>query len=186
MKSHVPSLNTAILSVRFFFGSIKDKNNEDDFKLIPLSQIIVPDLLRWALGGHIDSNTRHPLCIATMLQFLFTLLTKTQSLHCLDQSNGISSENSLRQIFKLSVDAIGTRKTDVIEEYARSTMRITALKLLLIIMNIDQSSPTAKIKSLTPGDIAQALSTIRGVANVDESTDVRKLASYLVNALQCC
>jgi hypothetical protein len=147
------------------------------------SQMIVPEMIMWVMSGEIDENTRHPLCVAAVLQCLFTMLTRTKSFRPL-QNNGADVNTTLYQIFQLSVQSIKAKTIIADNKYAKTALRIAAMKLLLVIVNIDQSAPMYNNKFLAPGDIAQALSIIRGAANVDEDSDVRQLASYLATVLQ--
>lgn len=156
-------------------------------KLIGLSEMIVSEILGWAIGGPIDNHVRHPLCLAAMMQCIFVLLTRSKSSTCL-QTNEKSLESNLRDLFQLSVEAIKfNNENKSFDNYSISTMRVAAMKLLMGIISVHQtstsSSSSAKFGFLAPGDIARATSIIRGTANVDKDPIVRKLAEHLVSVL---
>ena len=159
-------------------------------KLTTLSDIIVAKLLVWAVGGPIDDNTRHPLCLAAFMQCLFILLTRSKSFNFLQQRTKTNLESNLRNLFQLCVEAVkfNGHQPFSFDKYSVSTMRIAAMKLLLGIITMDQtsssSSSSTKFGFLAPGDISRAVSIIRGAANVDEDPNVRKLAIHLNMVLQ--
>lgn len=155
-----------------------------DDKLQSLSSMIVPRLIRWVTSGKVDGSYRHPLCVAAMMQFLFTLFMRSNSFSSIEHST-ISSQNLLNEIFQLCTHAIQYDDDhNSSESYAVRSMRTAALKLLLIIVTIDQGSSACNKRYFAPGDLSRAMSIVRGSGNVDKDPEFRKLASYLSTVLR--
>ena len=145
-------------------------------KIESLTNLAVPYTL-FVIKGEIDDNIRHPLCIAAVLQFLFTLVARSNSIQYL-----FSHQNEAKVMFSLSIEAMKYERGDTIEAHTISTMRVSALKLLLVMIATDQSS-TYDRRFFSPEELSRALSVVKGAGNVDTDNEVRKLASQLSSLL---
>jgi len=159
-----------------------------DEELRSLSKFVIPHMLKWVFGGDVDTETRHPLCIASLMLILFTILTRSRSFDCLE-SDEECLEDTVRHTYRYTIKLLNPPRTKSLAEVglaAVSTMRIAVFKVLLAIINVDQS-PASRIslnEILAPGEIAHMSSVVRGAANVDEDVDVRKIAAQLSTLFQ--
>jgi len=158
---------------------------------------LVPGLLTWLQNGCIGDESRDILCVASAMQCLFTLLQRTKGFHCLERCHFTSTQLTVQALFQIAVGAIsysGQSKTD---KYPQNTMRLAALKLLRVIVSIDQSSPsslttngknhcgvTKDSEYLSPGELLRVISILQGLENLDQNEEVRKLATHLLNFLR--
>ena len=149
---------------------------------------ILPSLSSWVLAGSIDGRARHPLCVASSLQCIFTILQRTKNFSCF-QSCKRSIEIIIQNLFQFSIDAIALTSTSV----DASTLRVASLKLMMVIVIIDQSqgeggvedgssngTTKAGLGCIPPGDLIRVISTLRGINNLDQDGSVRQLAAHLL------
>jgi len=152
-------------------------------QLTLLARKCLPKTIDWALGGRIDSDIRHPLCIAAALQMTFVLVTRSKSLDVLENGSGQTRKDWVRRTHKWSLAAIkGVVTSD--SPYAISSMRLAALKLILALVSIDQNVFSENGGCLSPSEIVETFSVLRGAANVDEEPAMRKLACHILEAIQ--
>ncbi len=163
-----------------------------------VSRSLTPKVEAWLLNGEIGDSIRHPLCIAAALQCIFNSLQRTKSFAPLAQFPSLKEE-SVKKLFDVSIFIIEHHPTDVRRHksgtysYAHTSMRVAALKLLVLIVSISQPSNinftdtgrprrSSVLEYIPPSEMMRALSIIRGLANMDENPDVRKLATQLVSS----
>ena len=160
-----------------------------------LTKSLVPAIQAWLLEGKIGDTIRHPLCVAAALQCIFNSLQRTKSFAPLEQSQ-VLVEDSVRKLFEVSVYIIERHPAQAQHQsdaYEQTSMRVAALKLLVVIVSINQQTliPAAdtgdnigsglREDCIPPSDLVRAMSIIRGLANMDENPDVRKLATQLLS-----
>ena len=169
----------------------------EDGRLNLFANAILPRLLSWGANKKIDSNCFHPLCIAGALQTIFICLTRMKSFDGMkgtssfvkDDEHKIEREN-VQTCFRWALETLKANYSSfTTEKYACDTIRLAGLKLLLAIVSVDQKSSSFnddksnrdKTESiLSPGEMAETLSVLRGAANMDSNQQVRELATHVL------
>lgn len=173
-----------------------------------LADVIVPALQGWLLDGSIGDKIRHPLCIAAAMQCIFNALQRSKSFACLYQANCIKNsetpgmaEQHVRHLFEVASHVIEHQlqtSPSNNDAYDQASMRVAALKLLVVIVSIDADSDKSSCTEtctgtvntnrvcgfIPPSDLVRVLTIIRGLANMDESSDVRKLAAHFLSFME--
>ena len=155
-----------------------------------LANVLVPNLMIWLLDERIGDDIRHPLCVASAMQCVFNCLQRTKTFSSL-QTSPVSLGDSVRRLFQASARAI-EHKAEQSNIYEQSSMRVAALKLLVVIVSINQSVMSMDASDslhevcgyIPPSDLIRVLSILRGVANMDENPDVRKVATHLLSFIE--
>jgi hypothetical protein len=120
--------------------------------------------------------------MAAALQVIFVLVTRTKSFDCL--AGGKTTASSVRKAHRLALASIKT-ETKVGGEYARTTMRKAALKLLLALVSIDQLDGFDSLPaSLGPGELGETFTLLNGTANMDTDPEVRALATHILTGMR--
>ena len=145
------------------------------------ANLTAPWVLDWASLAPVDDSLRHPLCMAAALQVIFVLITRTKAFDCLAGGKAIST--SVIKAHRLAISSIKS-ETKVGGDYARTTMRKAALKLLLALVTIDQIEETNSLHScLSPGELGEAVTLLNGTANMDADAEVRALAGHILSGM---
>jgi hypothetical protein len=156
------------------------------------AKMTLPWLVTWGSSKRVSAcheQLHHPLCEAAALQVAFIIITRTKSFDCLA---GFGSDQStipgkVREIHKWSVQSINSKESNIGEEYAGRTLRAAALKLMLAIVSIDQTSHEHSIifhKCLGPSELAETFHTLKSTASIDHDPAIRRLAHQLAIPLQ--
>eukprot|EP00978_Attheya_sp_CCMP212_P011878 scaffold29528_cov85-Attheya_sp.AAC.1 len=155
-----------------------------------LSCAIVPKLLDWGGGDPtstvrnnvVDTQLRHPLCVAAALQVCFILVTRSKSFHFGSScAPGQEVSQYIRKAHTWALAAVqlpagidgGNSAAGISMQcgsYAMGAMRMSGLKFLLAIVSIDQwdndpnhnnnnhnDSPRLEVVCLSPGELARVL-----------------------------
>lgn len=178
-----PSARTCLWNA---FLVVSQRCPEADGRLNSWANLTAPWILDWGSYAVVDGDLRHPLCMAAALQVVFVLLARTKSFDCL--AGGARTKNSIatsvHRAHEWAILSIKT-KTEVGGEYARTTMRKGALKLLLAIITIDQMGATSNLLNwLSPGELGGTFTLLRGTANVDVDAEVRTLAAHILGTMR--
>ena len=153
------------------------------------AQVLCPWIIRWGHGGNANTTPHHQLCVAGALQTLFVVLTKTKSLN-FGVSTGLTVLDTTIRTFRWALVCVRGDGTQGQPASETSKMRLAAIKLLLAIVSIDQmwsnteSTDTKTTGNLGPLELAEAGRTVSAIANIDQDTEVRKLASFLLTSIQ--
>jgi len=160
-----------------------------------------------------DHDMHHPLCMAAALQTAFIIISRSKSFRGFRDKGtqsrcGISNvRQGLSMMHQWALSALKAKNYATPSSspsssspfvYAVRTMRIAGLKLMLAVITIDQLEEEPndhdnnndeysrlRLKGcLSPGELGETLSALRGAANVDPDVEIRKLASYLLTAMQ--
>lgn len=150
-----------------------------------LSKTIAPSILAWLTSGEIGDDIRHPLCVASAMQSILHCLQRSKSFDCLEACKTQRKENAVRKLFILSLHCVQSRLKHL-NTCEQNTMRLSSLKLLVLIITLNQGLETSnedfqnnELGLLLPSDITQCFSVLNGLANIDENEEVRTLASHL-------
>jgi hypothetical protein len=180
-----PSARTCLWNA---FLVVSQRCREAEGRLNSWASLTAPWVLAWG-SAHAtvdDGDLRHPLCMAASLQVVFVLLTRTKSFDCLaGRGTKDSTAASVRRAHEWAITSIKT-KTEIGGDYARTTMRKAALKLLLAIISIDQmgDSNNNLAKWLSPGELGGAFTLLCATANVDADPEVRSLAAHILSTMR--
>lgn len=151
--------------------------------------LTTPTVLKWYLDLKDQSQFYHPLCLAAAMQFLFIIVTKSKSLTylLLDAEGSANRTNVVIDVFRLTLKIINISNNN---DQSKDLIRIKAFKLILSVISIDQISSNGQDYDcgrmegfLSPQDLNEAFSIIKGAAYMDESAEVRKLANAVLSAI---
>ena len=175
---------------------------DEDEGLKILAQRIMPTFVLWGRsmrkldGDHIY----HPLCVAAAQHTAFILITKSKTLECCVVREHLATmevKDGIRILHKWALEAARSQHFDsngTSEDITRAvtTMRMAGLKLMLALVTIDQLTfhhtdqghqEAAIYSFLGPGELGETISFLHGASNVDQSVEIRSLATHILRAL---
>jgi hypothetical protein len=136
-------------------------------------------IVDWANHANNARQTHHPLCMAAALQVAFTLITRTKSF---DFWKKEERQDKIRKVHLWAVQSVRSVPSNV-DNYASGAVRMAGLKLMLAVVTIDQIDGCRMWACLAPGEIGEAFSVLRGVANLDRDPQVRQLAGQVLGTM---
>jgi hypothetical protein len=176
-----PSARTCLWNA---FLIVSQRCPEAQGRLNSWASLTAPWILAWGSYATVDGNLHHPLCMAASLHVMFVLLTRTKSFDCLAGGKKDSTTACVRRVHEWAITSIKT-KTQIGGDYARTTMRKAALKLLLAIITIDHMGDNNNLGNwLSPGELGGAFTILHGTANVDADAEVRMLAANILSTMR--
>ena len=178
-----PSCRTAMLNS---IVMLVQSSKADDHRLHWLASNLLPPLVRWTSNGPNDENIHHRLCLAASLQVIYTLLARCGTFDWLPRKihQGLIMETdfvcSTLQCALTSFHTSGTNDAP-----ATTALRLAALKVILTVLALHQSTVLGHAEHdlkgyLSPVEIQKAISAIHGAANVDQNSEVRRVANQLL------
>ncbi|GFH53419.1 predicted protein [Chaetoceros tenuissimus] len=138
-----------------------------------ISKSIAPTMIELALNQSILQ--------APSMQCLFFCFQRSQSFDAIEATQ---RKEVIRALFQMSMDIIDKqlRSSANIEKEETSILRLTSLKLITAIVTLDEKDNVLE-KTLSPSDIKKWHTTLYGIANLDESEEMRELGSKLIASL---
>lgn len=118
---------------------------------------------------------------APSMQCLFFCFQRSQSF---DAIEAVQRKDIIRALFQMSIDIIDKqlKSSAHVEKEETSILRLTSLKLITAIVTLDEKDNISE-KALSPSDIKKWHTTLYGIANLDESEEMRALGSKLIASL---
>jgi hypothetical protein len=119
------------------------------------------------------------LCTASTLRFVFNILQRSKMFDVLHPSEE-DSRALATKLFDLSL-RITKETTSGCDTFTLNILRKEGLKMLMVIISIDQSDSGRKV--VTTGNLVKAISALQEISNIDTDSDIRKFAQQLLSCV---